>query len=545
MVSVQQHPASVDSKTFYFLALLLFVCQVTSYTADDYGFEDEPAYKYWFEKGKVELANALKATENFNERSARNIILFLGDGMGVSTVTASRIRRGQLNGDSGEENLLSFEKFPHIALTKTFSMDSQVTDSAAAGTSMMTGVKVNMGVLGCDSRVAKGNCSNYRRDTRLKTLLHRFIDEGRSTGIVTNSRITHATPASAYAQIPHREWEGDVDLPLSSSYSSGDGELMEEDLEKASAEDVETHPCKDIDDIAKQLVMNNPRIKVLMGGGRRYFLDNATTDPETGVVGKHHRRDGLNLVQEWKRDKWARHARAHYVWNKKQFEAVDSLKTDYLLGLFSPSHMPFEQEGERRKQPNLVEMTKKAIEILQKNRRGYFLVVEGARIDFGHHANSASTAISETLELDQAVATAVKMTSTGRAAKETLILVTADHSHAFSIQGYAPRGNDILGKSRPSPDLSSLDGLPYTTLGYTNGPAFGRSDLTNVDTASPDFHQESCIPLSTETHAGEDVSVYAKGPWAHLFHATHDQTYIYHVMEWAACVGRSKRFCRD
>ncbi|GFS00841.1 alkaline phosphatase-like [Elysia marginata] len=338
-------------------------------------------------------------------------------------------------GGSGEDNLLMFETFPHVALTKTYSMDSQVTDSAAAGTSMLTGVKVNSGVLGCDSRVTKGNCTNYRSDTKLKTILHRFIDEGMSTGIVTNSRLTHATPASAYAQSPHREWEGDVDMPFSSGFSSGDGEIEgEEEGEEEERMESRDHPCKDVDDIAKQLVMNNKNIKVLLGGGRRYFLDNTTVDPETG--------------REWKRDKRSRNVRGRYVWNRKQFQAVDPGDTDYLLGLFDSSHMAFEIDDENRTQPNLVEMTKKAIEILQKDKKGYFLLVEGARIDFGHHANSAATAISETLELDQAVAAAVRMTNAGRRRQDTLILVTADHSHAFSIQGYAPRGNDILGEDK-------------------------------------------------------------------------------------------------
>ncbi|CAG5129472.1 unnamed protein product, partial [Candidula unifasciata] len=213
--------------------------------------------------------------------------------------------------------------------------------------------------------------------------------------------------------------------------------------------------------------------------------------------------------------------------------------------LFNPSHMDFDPQDSNqevnRTEPTLVEMTQKAIEILRKDPRGYFLMVEGARIDFGHHANSAITAISETLDLDEAIRTAVRMTDS----QETLVIVTADHSHAFAIQGYAPRGHDILGMADPGMDIVPLDGLPYTTLGYTNGPVFGREDLTNVDTGSPGFRQAGCIPVSIETHAGEDVSVYALGPMAHLFHATHEQNYIYHVMEYAACVGNSAQYCRN
>ncbi|BFZ23548.1 hypothetical protein BsWGS_26586 [Bradybaena similaris] len=495
------------------LSLVALMCVVPA--------QSRPAeQEEWLNAGRQELRRAMKVSKRQNTNLARNIILFVGDGMGISTVTASRIRGGQLRGEDGEENLLFFERFPHVGLVKTYSADSQVTGSAAAGSAILTGVKINSGVLGCDSRVKKGNCTAFTPDTKLRTILHAFIDEGLSTGIVTNSRITHATPASAYAQTPHRAWEGDVDLP-------------------------DDEDCAHVDDIAKQLILNNADIKVILGGGRRYFLDNCTQDPVLGTIDPHQRRDGLNLVDEWVRDKINRNASYRYVWEKADFDTVDSNTTDFLLGLFNPSHMDFDlhdsNQGVNRTEPTLVEMTQKAIEVLSKDPKGYFLMVEGARIDFGHHANSAITAITETLDLDEAVHTAVRMTGS----HETLIVVTADHSHAFAIQGYAPRGHDILGTADPGLDIGPLDGLPYTTLGYTNGPVFGREDLTHVDTGSAGFRQSGCIPVSIETHAGEDVSVYALGPMAHFFHATHEQNYLYHVMEYAACVGDSKVYCRN
>ncbi|CAG5129473.1 unnamed protein product, partial [Candidula unifasciata] len=262
----------------------------------------------WFSEGRDELIRAIRVTRRQNKNLARNIILFVGDGMGISTVTASRlVNTGQLRGEDGEDNLLYFERFPHVGLVKTYSADSQVTGSAAAGTAILTGVKINSGVLGCDSRVKKGNCSAFTENTKLKTILHAFINEGLSTGIVTNSRITHATPASAYAQTPHRGWEGDVDLP------HGDTD------------------CAHVDDIAKQLILNNADIKVILGGGRRYFLDNSTQDPVLGTVDPHQRRDGLNLVDEWKKDKIRRNATHSYVWQRSDFDAVDSNSTEFLL----------------------------------------------------------------------------------------------------------------------------------------------------------------------------------------------------------------------
>jgi alkaline phosphatase len=130
---------------------------------------------------------------------------------------------------------------------------------------------------------------------------------------------------------------------------------------------------------------------------------------------------------------------------------------------------------------------------------------------------------------------------------ETLIIVTADHSHVFTIAGYPHRGNPILGlvKDVPSvdgdPTQYSLDnlGLPYTTLGYANGPGWRdavatgqkRPDLTGVDTAAVGYLQEATVPLGSETHAGEDVAVYASGPQSHLVRGTMEQNWIYHVMK--------------
>ena len=93
---------------------------------------------------------------------ARNVILFLGDGMGVSTVTAARILAGQRAGDPGEEHLLSFERFPYTGLSKTYNVDSQTADSAGTMSAIMTGVKTNIGVFGIDENVTYGDCESGR-----------------------------------------------------------------------------------------------------------------------------------------------------------------------------------------------------------------------------------------------------------------------------------------------------------------------------------------------------------------------------------------------
>jgi alkaline phosphatase len=214
-------------------------------------------------------------------------------------------------------------------------------------------------------------------------------------------------------------------------------------------------------------------------------------------------------------------------------------------------------------------MTSKAIDMLARNRRGYFLMVEGGRIDHGHHAGNAYRALTDTVELSNAVKVALSKTNPA----ETLIIVTADHSHTFTISGYPTRGSDIFGlalsndeRCNPASDYQKDKlGLPYTTLGYANGPGYtgaskeqaegskrrphtgdgysgitrGRPDLSTVATTDPDYMQEAGIPLSSETHGGEDVVIYAGGPGAHLFHGVQEQNVIFHVMVEAS--GISKR----
>ncbi|GMQ84013.1 MAG: alkaline phosphatase [Gammaproteobacteria bacterium] len=476
-----------------------------------------PGSEQWYRDGEktVQAARHLKA----NRRRARNLILFIGDGMGVSTVTAARILEGQQRGQPGEENLLSFEHFPYVALSKTYNSNQQTPDSAGTMSAIMTGAKTRAGLVSMDQTTPLNECSSASGH-KLQTLLEQAELAHKSTGIVTTARLTHATPAATYAHSPGRKWEGDSKMP---AQARADG-------------------CKDI---AVQLIEfpygDGP--EVALGGGRQYFM------PEQ----KGKRKDGRNLIDEW----LATRNNAAYVWNGPQLEALDLAHTGHLLGLFNTSHMQYEADRSRDTggEPSLTEMTRKAIEVLQKNKHGYFLMVEAARIDHAHHAGSAYRALTDTIELSNAVAAARTMTSTD----DTLIIVTADHSHVFTIAGDPTRGNPILGKvvnndnsGKPETkaDLAA-DGKPYTTLGYQNGPGYvfdksmiqtskrrkpdaGRTqDLSDIDTTDRRFHQQSLVPLKSETHSGEDVAVYADGPGAYLLHGVIEQNVIYHIMRQA------------
>ena len=440
---------------------------------------------------------------------ARNVILFVGDGMGVSTVTAARILEGQLRGQTGEENLLSFERFPYTALSKTYNVDMQVPDSAGTMTAMMSGIKTRAGVIGVSPAIERGDCAGTA-DASVPTLLEQAEQRGLVTGVVSTARITHATPAATYAHAPDRNWEADTSMvPMARKLG-----------------------CVDI---AAQLVefAHGDGIEVVLGGGRAAFTPASTLDPE-GTPG--YRADGRDLIAEWQ----VRYPKGRYVWNSKMFDAAVADRAPQLFGLFEASHMQYEADrsGDAGGEPSLAQMTEAAIGLLAERGEGFFLMVEGGRIDHGHHAGNAYRALTDTIALSDAVAVAQRLTDEA----DTLIIVTADHSHTLTMAGYPVRGNPILGKVRlPNGEYAhDANGRPYTTLGYANGPgalpasdiqAAGvkrfphfpgrfveefptRPDLTEVDTTDPLYLQEALVPLGTETHAGEDVAVYASGPGA-------------------------------
>lgn len=167
------------------------------------------------------------------------------------------------------------------------------------------------------------------------------------------------------------------------------------------------------------------------------------------------------------------------------------------------------------------------------------MLVEGGKIDLGHHEGVAKKALSETVSMSEAVQTAVDTTK-----KNTLITVTADHSHTMSIGGYGTsRGNPILGLSDTTAALPD-DNKPYTTLLYASGPGAKidgvRDDISNVDIEANDYKQQSVVPLKLEPHGGEDVPIYARGPMSALFHGVQQQNYIAHALAYASCVGAYK-----
>ncbi len=462
----------------------------------------------WYRDGQALISERRSMPGEIPE--ARNLILFVGDGLSFSTVAAARILEGQKRGESGETNLLYFETFPHTAFSKTYNTNRQSPDSAGTMTAMVTGVKTFAGALSVDQHARYGDCESAQ-GRELVTLLDIAALGGLATGVVTNTRITHATPAALFARSPHRRWESNAGMPQA-AHEAG---------------------CRDI---ARQLVEYDigGGIDVVLGGGRRAFMPLEASDPEYPAI-RGLRTEGSNLIEEWQE----RHPDGQYVWNLEQFrEAVSDLDGP-LLGLFEPSHMQYEHDraNDEAGEPSLTEMTRESIALLsERSDEGFFLMVEGGRIDHAHHANNAYRALTETIEFSRAIEAAHEMTDPA----DTLIVVTADHGHAMVFAGYPARGNPITGLVR-RPDVNGNpgelqldnDGRPMTTLRYFDGPGYrggDRPDYEDIDPTDPDFRQEATIGLRSATHSGEDVPVYATGPGAEVLHGVFEQNVIFHAL---------------
>ncbi len=425
----------------------------------------------------------------------KNVIFFLGDGMGITTMTAARIYK------AGEDGELTMDTLPETAFIKTYSNDAQVTDSAPSMAAYMTGVKMNNEVVSMTADTSaydKNTFVSYvsgadstcpsTNGAAVPTMLEKAKAAGLATGVVTTTRITHATPASTYAHICHRDGENAIAtqlVPNGSGYNSALGSGVD----------------------------------VILGGGLAYFQPKTTTGSK--------RTDARDLVAEFKT------AGYKFVSNKTEFDAA-SANDQKLVGLFTSSHMSYDLDrvANATNEPSLADMTSKAIDILKGNSRGMFLMVEGGRIDHALHETTARKALQDTVAFDDAIKTAIdKMKVIDPDLKNTLIVVTADHDHTLVLNGYAAltgKTTDanlgVLGLLRSYIDgITSTDagGLPYTIIGFGNGQnrLATRTALTDADVFAATYHQEATIQTAagSETHGGGDVFLGAIGKGAEKF----------------------------
>ncbi|KAH8301338.1 hypothetical protein KR059_000463 [Drosophila kikkawai] len=479
------------------------------------GPEEEKNAQFWYDLAHEEIARKLEQPQ-VDKRKAKNIIMFLGDGMSLSTVAAARIHKGQLKGNPGEEDSLSFEKFPYTGLSRTYCSNAQVPDSACTATAYLCGVKTNIVALGVTAAVNFNNCSGSEDPAnRLTSIAEWAQNAGKSTGIVTTTTLTHASPSGAYAKTTNRFFESDTDIV---TYGEGQNDPA---------------TCTDI---ATQLITQTPgkNFDVMLGGGIGKFLPNTITDPFNK---KGERSDGVNLLSRWQ----GMHPGGVLAYNRDQLLSVNASKITNLIGTFRSGVMSFHKMADAKEEPTLKEMTRKAIEMVSKNPSGYFLFVEGGLIDYGNHYNSPTYSLDETLQFEEAIQEAVGMTNP----EETLIVVTSDHAHPLTISGYPGRGTPILGLNQ---DDTDVNGVKYATLNYAvgleqyldeNGQRYDLSDKIGKE----DFIHPSYIRGVIGVHAGDDVGIFATGPQSHLFSGVVQQSTIPHIMAYAGCIGDGPTLC--
>ncbi|MGN5151264.1 alkaline phosphatase [Aeromonas enteropelogenes] len=438
------------------------------------------------------LLGALGGAAQAQASDAKNVILFIGDGMGPTVLTATRLYK------VGEEGNLEIMKLARSARIKTFSNDAQTTDSAPSMAAYTTGVKMNNEVIAMSSdtkAVAPGKDVNGNKGINnctsdngkpVPTILELAKTAGKSVGAVTTTELTHATPAATYSHICHRDAAyaiAEQAVPGGAGFNTalGDG------------------------------------VDVLMGGGANHWT------PYNSTSNKGGRADGRDLTAELTAQGY------HYVTTKEELSGVNSGK---VLGLFSAkSHLDYELDrvakGAASTQPSLSEMTAKAIDLLSQNSQGYFLMVEGGRIDHALHGTNAKRSLTDAVALDEAVKTALGKVDL----KDTLIVVTADHDHTMTINGYSAKGNKVLDlvKNGDGSTQNDVDGKPFTTLVFGNGPnrADVRPTLTSDQVMADDYLQETGVKLGSETHGGGDVMLFADGAGSSRFKGTLDNTKVF------------------
>ncbi len=356
----------------------------------------------------------------------KNVILFIGDGMGPSLITATRIYA------QGSQSQLFMETFPITGFSKTYSSDNLVTDSAAGATALSSGVKVyNNSINMSDPKYDLSGKSQ-----KLDTIVDLFKSKQMSIGIITTTEVTHATPAAFYAHAEHRK----------------QAELIAAQIVKAKAD-------------------------LIMGGGAKYFPP--------------------SLTEELKNNNW------NIIKHRNELKQTNSLP---ILGLFNQGHLSYmldrKQNQRDQIEPTLSEMTAYAIELLSKNPKGFFLMVEGGRIDHAAHENKAEHIFNELIEFDQSIKVASEKLSS-----ETLMIITADHDTAgLAISGYAPletQGKAILLNTENNPYGK------YPHLNFATGPGKSRKKIpSKIDS---NFQHPANYKLSMAAHTAVDVPVMAKG----------------------------------
>lgn len=459
---------------------------------------------------------------------SRNVIFLLGDGMSVAHRTAARIMsKGMTEGKANGR--LNMDYLDKMAFIGTSSIGSIATDSANTMSAYMTGHKTAVNAMG----IYADRTPNTLDDPRVETLGEALRRTGKkSLGIVTTAEVEDATPAALAAHTRDRD---------------------------------------DKSVIAGQLFNIQPEI--LLGGGSAYFL------PRDAVGSK--RKDNTDYIRKF-RDKGYKVAMT-----KTELDAARKNSRGKILGLFHPEHLDVSLDRMQLKngtvskfpdQPGLVDMTRVALEQLSKNKNGFFLVVEGASIDKMSHKMDWDRALFETIEFDQAIGLAMEF---AKKHPDTLIVVTADHTHGASLIGTIDddkAGDEMREKvgvyqyaGFPNYEDKDHDGFPdrvdvsrrlmmfannYPDHYETFGPKLEGPHVPAVRNEHKHYVANKKyadipgsvlrignIPHSNDTavHAVDDVILQAVGPGSEKFRGYMEQSDVYRILADALGLGCGSR----
>jgi alkaline phosphatase len=451
---------------------------------------------------------------------AKNVILFIGDGLTIAHRTAARIlSKGLVEGRYGGE--LAIDDMPNMALVSTSGTDSVVTDSANSMTAYTTGHKSCVNALGVYCALNKSTLDHPRVEN-ISEIVKRL--RGMAVGVVTNTEIEDATPAAMVAHTRRRA---------------------------------------DYEDIVKMFFAVQP--EVIMGGGSPDFLPKAA-DGKRG--------DNVDYVKKFKD--------AGYTYVTTATELAGARGTPKLLGLFNTVNIDgaldrfFLKKGTVAKfpdQPDLTDQVRASLDILSRSDKGFVLMVESGRIDKYSHSLDWERSVYDTIMLDNAVKVAKGFAA---ARNDTLIIVVADHAHPTAIVG-------TYDDSRPGQQLRDKLGLYQNSLvpnypapnaaGYpdkvdvsrrlafvfgafpdycdTGHPYLDGENVPAVRGPNPDFlaNEKYCVPgaarrtgnlpfdANSGVHAADDVVLTASGPGADMFHGRIDNTRVFRVMATALGLG--------